>query len=143
MDAALRRRRRYAKALARFAFNPLVRALDAVGAPTPGTALLETVGRRSGKVRRTPVTNGLDGETFWIVAEHGRGASYVRNIEAHPRVRVKTGRRWRTGVAHVVPDEDPRERLRRLRENRATSLNARTIELMGTDLLVIRVDLDP
>jgi hypothetical protein len=56
---------------------------------------------------------------------------------------VKTGRRWRTGVAHVVPDADPRERLRRLRENRVTALNARTIELMGTELLVVRVDLDP
>jgi deazaflavin-dependent oxidoreductase (nitroreductase family) len=142
VESTLRRRRR-AKALARYVFNPVVRALSSVGAPTPGTALLETVGRRSGERRTTPVTDGLDGATFWIVAEHGRGAGYVRNIEADPRVRVKTGRRWRTGVAHVLPDEDPRAHLRRLRANRATSLNARTIEVMGTELLVVRVDLDP
>src|SRR3954469_7059639 len=143
MDPALQRRRRRAKALARYVFNPVIRALSSVGAPTPGTALLETTGRRSGEPRTTPVTDGRDGDTFWIVAEHGRGAGYVRNIEANPRVRVKTGRRWRTGVAHVVPGEDPRERLRKLRQDRATSLNARTIELMGTELLVVRVDLDP
>jgi hypothetical protein len=34
---------------------------------------------------------------FWIVAEHGRRANYVRNIEANPRVRVRVGRRWHEG----------------------------------------------
>jgi deazaflavin-dependent oxidoreductase (nitroreductase family) len=138
----LQRRRRRAKALAKYGFNPLVRALTAVGVPTPGTALLETVGRRTGRVRRTPVTDGRDGDTFWIVAEHGRGAGYVRNLEAHPRVRVKTGRRWRTGTAAVMPDDDPQARLAAIGRGVATRVNARTVQAMATDLLVIRVDLD-
>ena len=66
--------------------NPLVRALVR-RVPVPGWALLETTGRRTGLPRTTPVGDGLVGSTFWIVAEHGRRAAYVRNIEADPRVR--------------------------------------------------------
>ncbi len=64
-------KRRFATGLAKYAFNPIVRTLFRLGVPVPGTAILETVGRRSGQARRTPVTDGLDGQTFWIVAEHG------------------------------------------------------------------------
>ena len=78
--------------LAKYVFNPVVRTLFRLGVPVPGTAILETVGRRSGQPRRTPVTDGLDGETFWIVSEHGHGSAYVRNIEANPGVRVRIGR---------------------------------------------------
>ncbi|MDP9391910.1 MAG: nitroreductase family deazaflavin-dependent oxidoreductase [Actinomycetota bacterium] len=59
-----------------------------------------------------PVGNGTDGDTFWIVAEHGRSAAYVRNIEADPRVRVKVGRQWRSGTAALLPGDDPGERQR-------------------------------
>jgi deazaflavin-dependent oxidoreductase (nitroreductase family) len=101
--------------------------------------ILETVGRRSGQPRRTPVGKARVGDTLWIVAEHGRRAGYVRNISANPRVRVKIGRRWRTGTAHPLPDDDPRERQRRM-PNR---LNSAGVRLMGSELLTVRVDLDP
>jgi deazaflavin-dependent oxidoreductase (nitroreductase family) len=106
----------------------------------PTHALIETTGRASGEPRRTPVGDGLapDGRTFWIVAEHGRKAGYVKNILADPRVRVQVGRRWRSGVAHVLPDDDPRERQPQM----GGGLNAATVRLMGTDLLTVRVDLD-
>ena len=74
-----------------------------------------------------------------IVAEHGRRAAYVRNIGADPGVRIKIGRRWRTGTARTMPDDDPRERQRRM-PNR---LNSASVRLMGSDLLTVRVDLDP
>jgi deazaflavin-dependent oxidoreductase (nitroreductase family) len=48
----------------------------------------------------------LDGDAFWIVTEHAHRANYVRNIEANPRVRVRSGRKWRAGTAQPV-DEDP------------------------------------
>ncbi|MGI8622138.1 MAG: nitroreductase/quinone reductase family protein, partial [Solirubrobacteraceae bacterium] len=48
---------------------------------------------------------GLDGDTFWIVAGHGRQAAYVRNLQAEPRVRVKARGEWRTGTAHVLSPE--------------------------------------
>ena len=88
----------------------VARAAVRVGLGRRSTALIETTGRRSGKSRVTPVTNGLDGDVFWIVTEHGHKANYVRNIEANPRVRVNAGRGWRTGTARIVHD-DPEARL--------------------------------
>jgi deazaflavin-dependent oxidoreductase (nitroreductase family) len=123
--------------------NPIVRGLFRLGIPAPGIAILETIGRKSGEPRRNPVTNGLDHEVFWIVAEHGRRASYVRNIEANPRVRIRIGRRWRTGTARLVPDDDPRERLRFIGSTRPiTRLSAATVRVLQTDLMTIRIDLN-
>ncbi len=130
-------KRRVAKALAKYGLNPVVKALVRRGL-IRGWAILETIGRKSGRPRETPVGNGLHGETFWIVAEHGRAASYVKNIEANPRVRVNVRGRWRSGTAHVLADDDPRERQRRI----GNRLNAAAVRAMGTDLLTIRIDLD-
>src|SRR5262249_818241 len=57
-----------------------------LGILPPGDALLETVGRHSGKPRVTPVCYCLTGDTFWIIAQHGRDSNFVHNIEANPRV---------------------------------------------------------
>ena len=119
--------------------NPVMRRALEAGIVPRGGALLETPGRRSGEPRRVPVGNGLRGAHFWIVAEHGHSANYVRNIEADPRVRVKVGRRWRSGTAHLLPEDDPRERLRML--NRP--LNDIGLRAMASEMLVVRVDLDP
>jgi len=132
------RKRKLVTALQVRVLNPPIRALAAHGL-IPGVALLETTGRRSGERRLTPVSNGLERGTnmFWIVAEMGRKAAYVRNIEADARVRLRVCGRWRSGVARVVEDEDPRARLRSI--NR---LNALAVRAFGSDLLVIRIELD-
>jgi deazaflavin-dependent oxidoreductase (nitroreductase family) len=132
-------KRRVSTFLSARLFNPLVKAAANAGLPPPGVVILETTGRKSGQPRRNPVGKALVGDTLWIVAEHGRRAGYVRNISANPRVRVKLGRRWRTGTAHPMPDDDPRERQRRI----PNKLNSASVRLMGTDLLTVRVDLDP
>lgn len=77
-------------------------------------ALLETIGRKSGLPRQIPIGDGQDqeGTTFWIVAEHGRQADYVRNIEVNPRVRVRYNGKWRSGTAHLMPEDDPVKRLK-------------------------------
>jgi deazaflavin-dependent oxidoreductase (nitroreductase family) len=133
------RKRRIITAIQVKLLNPPVRWLAARGL-APTVSLLETTGRTSGLPRRTPVSKGLDKatNTFWIVAEHGRGAAYVRNLEAQPRVRLRIGRRWRGGTAHVLDGDDPRSRSRHL-----SKLNAAAVRAMGTELLTIRVDLDP
>ena len=123
----------------KYVLNPPVRVLFGLGLVPPTHVLLETTGRRTGRRRQNPVGNGLDGDTLWIVAEHGRSASYVRNLEADPRVRVKIGRRWRSGTATVLPDDDPRARLRLI----GRPVNGFMVRAVGTDLLTIRVDLDP
>jgi deazaflavin-dependent oxidoreductase (nitroreductase family) len=123
----------------KYLLNPPVRALFALGLFPPTHALLETMGRRSGLPRMNPVGNGLEGDTFWIVAEHGHHANYVRNLEANPRVRVKIGQRWRTGIATVLPDDDPQARLDKVGHR----VNGFMVRAVGTDLLTVRVDLDP
>jgi deazaflavin-dependent oxidoreductase (nitroreductase family) len=125
--------------------NPVVRSVLERGWPVPGYALLETTGRRSGQPRRTPVGDGLDvdGQTFWIVSEHGRRSAYVLNIEADPRVRVRVRGRWRGGTAHLLPDDDTRERQRLLGRRLGGRLNAVAVRSLGTDLLTVRIDLDP
>jgi len=132
----VRAKARVVRAFQRRVLNPLVESLVRSGT-VGGWAILETRGRRTGAPRRTPVGNGLQGDTFWIVAEFGRGAGYVRNIAADPRVRVCVRGMWRTGVAHVLDEDDPHERQRSL-----PRLNALAVRLAGTDLLTIRVDLD-
>jgi deazaflavin-dependent oxidoreductase (nitroreductase family) len=74
---------------------------------------------------------------FWMVSEHGYHSDYVRNIQANPAVRVRIGGRWSRGTAHLLPDDDPHERMRSL-----PRLNNVGVRTMGTDLLTIRVDLD-
>jgi deazaflavin-dependent oxidoreductase (nitroreductase family) len=138
---------RIVRAVQRRVVNPLMRQLFALGVVPPGWALLETVGRRSGVARTTPVGDGLVGSEFWIVAEHGRRAGYVRNIEANPRVRVRVRDggplRWRTGTAHILPDDDPLARQRMLSAGRwERRLNALAVRAMGVDLLTIRIDLE-
>jgi deazaflavin-dependent oxidoreductase (nitroreductase family) len=132
-------KRRASTLLSAKVFNPLVRAAARAGLPTPSVVILETTGRRSGQPRRVPVTRALVGDTLWIVTEHGRRAGYVRNIEANPRVRVRVGRRWRTGTAQVLADDDWRARQRRM----PNKLNSVMVRAMGTEHLTVRVDLDP
>lgn len=123
--------------------NPVVRSVLERGWRVPGYALLETTGRKSGQPRRTPVGDGLDGDSFWIVSEHGRRSAYVLNIESNPRVRVWVRGRWRTGTALLLPDDDPRERQRLLGRRFAARVNAAAVRSLGTNLLTVRVNLDP
>jgi deazaflavin-dependent oxidoreductase (nitroreductase family) len=131
-------KRRASRALTKHLVNPAVRPLVARGLLDPGWALLETRGRRTGRPRVVPLGNGLRGDVFWIITEHGRHAHYVRNIEADPRVRVKVRGQWRTGVAHVLPDDDPYARMRAL----GRPVNDTMLLAVGTEQLVVRVDLD-
>src|SRR5215813_12860908 len=133
--------------LQKYLLNPPIKLALAVGLPLPGHALLETKGRRTGKPRRTRVGDGRVGDQVWIVAEHGMKAGYVRNIEHDPHVRLKLRKglryRWHTGTAHLLPDDDPRERQRWLANQLPSSAgNARAVRLFGTQLLSIRIDLD-
>jgi len=132
-------------ALQKYVLNPPIKLLFAMNMAPPGYALLETIGRKSGKARRTPVGDARVGKQFWIVAEHGMKA--VRNIKQNPRVRLKLREgfraRWHTGTAHLLWDDDPRERQRWLTGQLPSSVvNAAAVRLFGTELLTVRIDLD-
>jgi deazaflavin-dependent oxidoreductase (nitroreductase family) len=122
-------KRRVVRLLQRHVINPRARTRARRGA---GTRRGSLPGGVSGQPRQTPVGNGLQGDTSWIVAEHGRQADYVRDLSRNPRVRVEVDGRWRSGTAHLLPDDDPLARQRTLDPE-----NARAVRLMGTDLLTV------
>lgn len=99
ISARDRRRRGRALGLWRV-FNPIARPLAGY---LPWWVLLETTGRSSGQVRRVPLARGpSDGKGTWLIAVHGEHSDFVRNIEAHPAVRIRIGGRWREGSAWVT-----------------------------------------
>ncbi|MFF3227949.1 nitroreductase/quinone reductase family protein [Nocardia suismassiliense] len=116
--------------LQRRVVNPLQRKV-------PAQQLLETVGRVSGQPRVTPIGGRKVGNEFWLVSEFGDRSQYIRNIKANNRVRVRLHGRWHTGTAHLLPEDDARARLRELPRG-----NSAVVQLVGTDLLTVRVDLD-
>jgi deazaflavin-dependent oxidoreductase (nitroreductase family) len=127
--------------------NPLVRIAFSLGIPDPGDALLETTARRTGKRRLTPVCEGLEGETFWLISERGRDADWVRDIEAAAGVRIKPRSRraaaWRTGTAHIVEGDDPHERRRILSRGRPwRRLCLSTSAALAVEPVTVRIDLD-
>jgi len=137
------------------AINPLVCAAIERGLAPPTYALLETTGRRTARPRLVPVANGLDGDTFWLIAALGDQANYVRNLRADPRVRVKARparlrdglrMRWRAGTAHPMPEDDARARHHRLGRRRpGYRLDGILLRALAIDMrmLTIRVELDP
>ena len=133
--------------LQKYLLNPPIKLFFALGLAPLGYALLETTGRKSGQPRRTPIGNGRVGNQFWIVAEHGMKAGYILNIAHNPQVRLKLRdgfrARWHTGMAHLLRDDDPRERQRWLAGRVAGSArNAAAVRLFGTQLLTLRIDLE-
>ena len=134
--------------LQRYTMNPLMRLLLAIGINPFGLAILETRGHASGKTRRVPVGNGRKGDSFWIIAEHGSRAGWVRNIQHDPRVRVRLRiglrYRWVPGIATIRPDDDPLARQRRIIAwHPLRALNAMYVRVWGADLLTVHVQLNP
>ena len=131
MTTATDRKRRRVGFFHRRIANPITRRL-------PTQTLLETTGRVSGQPRRTSIGGRLDGDSFWLVSDHGEASRYIRNIKANNRVRVRIRGRWRAGTASLLPGDDPRARLAKL-----PRFNSSMVRALGTGLLSVRIDLDP
>lgn len=114
--------------------NPVFRAL---AGRVPGLVLLETTGRRTGRIHQVPVAGRAQGNVVWLVAGHASDCDYLHNLRADPQVRVRVGGRWRDGVADVVPEDDPRSRALRV-----NPINGSFIRLATSDLVSVRVALD-
>lgn len=141
-------KRRLNGAVERRVVNPVVRRRVLAGRGGSTYAVLETTGRRTGAQRRTPVANGLQGDTFWLISAHGRRAGYFQNLLTEPRVRIGLAEggclRWRQGRAEPLWLDDARERHRRLGEGRlGYRLDGLILRASATALTTVRIDLDP
>jgi deazaflavin-dependent oxidoreductase (nitroreductase family) len=134
--------------------NPVMVAMLTHGLGPPTYAVVETTGRKTGRTRLVPVASGLDGDTFWMISGRGERASYVHNMRANPRVRVRARpvrvrdglrMRWRPGTAHLLPDDDAQARHRLLGRGRpGYRLDGFFLRRLaaGGRMLTIRIDLD-
>lgn len=136
-DATARRRERV-RWFQHHLLNPPIKAAVWTGL-VPGLVLVETTGRRSGKRRRNVVGMKLDGDTGWVVAEQGRHAGYVNNLEAQPDVRVRIRGRWHAARAHIEGDDDAEARL----DSFGRRSHEAAVRRFGTALLSIRFELRP
>jgi deazaflavin-dependent oxidoreductase (nitroreductase family) len=66
---------------------------------------LTTVGRRTGLPREIEIWFTERDGRFYIIAEHGERANWVRNIRENQRVGVRVGELQFNGTARLVDDE--------------------------------------
>jgi len=137
-------KRRYEILIGRYTANPLMRGMFRLGITPPGMALVETIGRRTGAVRQTPVIAYTpDGQTLWLIAQHGEHAGWVRNFLASPKVRVRLGRHWRTGTAELLPDDDVKARIHTFSNNAVgRAVNAATFRALESQPVTVRIQLE-
>src|SRR3954451_23246476 len=102
-SAEVQRKRRRTVRLQRYVLNPPMKAAVWLGL-VRGHMLVETTGRTTGRRRRTVVGCRAEGAVLWVVAERGRRAGYVRNLEPDPHCRLRLARRWRLATATLVDD---------------------------------------
>jgi deazaflavin-dependent oxidoreductase (nitroreductase family) len=136
-------KRRWEILIGRYTANPLMRGLFRVGITPPGMALVETVGRRSGAIRHTPVVCNAEGETLWLIAQHGEHAGWVLNFQAKPQVRVRLGRSWRTGTAELIPEDDVKARIRTFSDSAVgRAITAATFRALESQPVSVRIQLE-
>jgi deazaflavin-dependent oxidoreductase (nitroreductase family) len=137
-------KRRFEILMGRYTVNPMMRGLFRVGITPPGMALVETKGRRTGVLRHTPIICTAEGDTLWLIAQHGRHAGWVLNFEASPQVRVRLGRHWRAGTAELVPDDDVKARIATFSSSTVGRLvTGATFRALESQPVSVRIQLAP
>ena len=132
-DKTLRKFRRE-RAVGRL-LNPAVKGLSRIGLRTSMATELETVGRKTGQVRRVPVSAQFDNGGAWIISQHGTRSGWGRNIADNPNVRVRQGSKWRAGVANFRPDDDVVARARKFGR-----VAAKVVKALETTPASVRID---
>src|SRR5262245_53367258 len=89
----------------RRAANVFVRLLLALRLPVPHTYLLAVRGRRTGVLRKTPVTLVEDDRGRFLVAPYGE-VNWVRNARSAGRVQLRHGSQWRTAQSTELSPKD-------------------------------------
>ena len=86
------------------------RAVAPAGPPRePEVLTLTTIGRRTGLPREIEIWFTRRGARYFVVAETGEQAQWVRNLRADPRARWRVGTRAHSGRARILdPERDAR-----------------------------------
>ena len=132
-DKTLRKFRRE-RAVGRV-LNPAVKGLSKLGLRTAMATELETVGRKTGQLRRVPVSVQFDHDGAWVICQHGTRSGWGRNIVDNPNVRVRQGNQWRAGVAEFRPDDDVAARGRKF-----GLVGAKVAKALETTPVSVRID---
>jgi deazaflavin-dependent oxidoreductase (nitroreductase family) len=135
------RKFKFERRVGRAVMNPVVSALDKIGVRSQLVIELETTGAKSGQPRRVPLTGRADGNSLWVISQHGRRAGWAHNIAADPNVRVRVNNQWRTGTATFEPDDDVRARARSFGGDGklSQSATALTMRAMESDPISVRI----
>ncbi|MUL65016.1 nitroreductase [Mycobacterium sp. CBMA 234] len=133
-DETLRKFRRE-RAIGRYLVNPVVKALTGLGVRTAMATELETIGRKTGQVRRVPVSAQFDDGGAWVICQHGTRSGWGSNITDNPNVRMRQGDRWRSGIAKFRPDDDVVARGRKF-----GLLGAKMAKALETTPVSVRID---
>ena len=138
------RKFKFERQLGRTVMNPVVAALQRVGVRPALVVELETVGAKTGLARRVPLAGRADDLGVWVISQHGHRAGWAHNIAKHPRVRVRIGEIWRSGVATVEPEDDVRARARSFGGDGrlVQSAMALTMRAMESDPVSVRIAFD-
>jgi deazaflavin-dependent oxidoreductase (nitroreductase family) len=115
--------------------NPAVKGLSKIGLRTALATELETVGRKTGQVRRVPVSAQFDNDGAWIISQHGTRSGWGRNIVDNPNIRLRQGSKWRAGVAKFRTDDDVVARGRKF-----GSVGAKVVKALETTPVSVRID---
>jgi deazaflavin-dependent oxidoreductase (nitroreductase family) len=132
-DKTLRKFRRE-RAIGRL-LNPAVKGLNRLGVRTAMATELETIGRKTGQVRRVPVSAQFDNNGAWVISQHGTRSGWGRNIADNPNIRVRQGNQWRSGVATFRLDDDVVARGRKFGR-----LGAKVVKALETTPVSVRID---
>ncbi|KRE33557.1 nitroreductase [Mycobacterium sp. Soil538] len=134
-DQKTLRKFRRERAIGHYLLNPVVKALGGLGVRTALATELETIGRKTGKVRRVPVSVQFDGTGAWLICQHGTRSGWGSNIVENPKIRVRQGNQWRTGIATLRPDDDVVARGRKFGR-----LGSRVVQALETTPISVRID---
>lgn len=135
VDQKTLRKFRRERAIGHYLFNPAVRGLSRLGVRTALATELETVGRKTGLVRRVPVAAQFDDSGAWLISQHGTRSGWGRNIVDNPNVRLRQGSRWRTGIAAFRPDDDVVARGRKFGR-----VGSKVVKALETTPVSVRID---
>ena len=131
------------RVVGKYVANPLVRGLTGAGVQVKLMTDIETVGRKSGLTRRVPVSAKFDETGAWIISQHGTRSGWGANITADPRVRLRVGDRWRSGIAEFVHGDDVAIRARSFANNAVLGrLVGATFAALATTPVSVRVTFD-